>query len=98
MGEALFSILVLATMVQFITEIVKGWLPAKVLKYIRPPIIAAVLGVLVALVFNIDAFSIAGYRAAVPYVGCILTGIILSAGSAAIHELIAKIRDTRDTR
>ena len=29
--------------------------------------------------FNIDAFSIAGYSAAVPYVGCILTGIILSA-------------------
>lgn len=85
-------------MVQFITEIVKGWLPAKVLKYIRPPIIAAVFGVLVALVFNIDAFSIAGYSSTVPYVGCILTGIILSAGSVAIHELIAKIRDTRDTR
>ena len=43
-----FSILVLATMVQFITEIVKGWLPAKVLS-IRPPIIAALFGVLVAL-------------------------------------------------
>lgn len=98
MGEALFSILVLATMVQFITEIIKGWLPEKVLKYITPPIIAAVLGVLVALVFNIDAFAIAGYNAAVPFVGCILTGVILSAGSSAIHELIAKIRDSRDTR
>lgn len=98
MGEALFSILVLATMVQFITEIVKGWLPDVVLKYIRPPIIAAIFGVLVALVFNIDVFALAGYTANVPLVGCILTGIVLSAGSAAIHELIAKIRSTRDTR
>lgn len=98
MGEALFSVLVLATMVQFIVEIVKGWLPAKVSKYITPQILAAIFGIAVALVFSIDVFALAGYQTAVPYVGCILTGIILSAGSSAMHELIAKIRDSRDTR
>lgn len=92
---ALVSVLILATLVQFLVDIVKGWLPEVVIRYFTPPLIAAVFGITIALVFNLDLFAQAGYAAEIPIISNILTGIILSAGSTAIHELIAKLRSSR---
>ena len=95
---ALISILILATLVQFLVDVVKGWLPEVVLRYLTPPLIAAVFGITIALVFNLDLFAQAGYNAGVPIVANVLTGIILSAGSVGIHELIAKLRSSRSDK
>jgi hypothetical protein len=92
---ALVQIIILATLVQFITDIVKGWLPATVLKIVTPLIISAIIGIGIALLLSIDLFTQAGYVVAYPIVSQIITGVILSAGSTAIHELIAKLRESR---
>ncbi len=52
---------------------------------------AMLLGVGCALAFGIDLFAIAGIPAAVPYVGQILTGVLLSRGSNYVFDLIGKL-------
>jgi len=94
---ALVQIIILATLVQFITDIIKGWLPAAVLKYATPQIISAIVGIGVALLLGIDLFTLSGYTVGNVIISQIITGIILSAGSVAIHELIAKLRESRST-
>lgn len=49
------------------------------------------LGVIIALAYRIDLFDIAGLAATIPYVGTVLTGILLSRGSNYIYEIIKKI-------
>jgi len=95
--SALLQLIVLATVVQFLTDIIKGWLPEIVLKYITPVIISAIVGISIAVMFGIDFFGMIGYVTEYLIFAQILTGIILSAGSAAIHELIAKLRESRET-
>jgi hypothetical protein len=93
---ALISILILAMVVQFLVDIIKEWLPEVVLRYFTPPLIAAAIGIVIAILFKVDVFVAGGYTSDIPIVSQILTGVILSAGSAAIHELIAKLRASRD--
>lgn len=52
---------------------------------------AMLLGVGCALAFKIDLFTIAGIPAALPYVGEILTGVLLSRGSNYVFELLGKL-------
>ena len=52
---------------------------------------AMVLGVGCALAFGVDLFEIAGIKANVPYVGEILTGVLLSRGSNYVYDLIGQI-------
>lgn len=92
---ALISILILATVVQFITDIIKGWLPPGVLKYLTPLIISAIIGITIAILFRVDVFAAGGYVTRYPIFAQIFTGIIISAGAPLIHELIAKLRESR---
>lgn len=52
---------------------------------------AMLLGVGCALAFGVDLFAVAGVPAAVPYVGQVLTGILLSRGSNYVFDLIGKL-------
>ena len=49
------------------------------------------LGVLIALSFNIDLFAVAGIEAVIPFVGVVLTGVLLSRGSNYIFDLLSAI-------
>lgn len=59
-------------------------------------IVALVLGVAVCLVTGIDLFTVVGLDPVVPYVGSVLTGILISRGANVAHELIALIQNTAD--
>jgi len=94
-GIALLTIIIFATLVQFLTDIVKGLLPEVVLRVLKPPLIAAVLGVSLAMIFQVDIFAALGFTTPYALAAWIFTGLILSAGSSAVHELIAKLRESR---
>lgn len=49
------------------------------------------LGIIVALAYNLDLPEYFKIKARVPYVGCILTGILISRGSNYIFGLIEKL-------
>lgn len=55
-------------------------------------LVGITLGVVVALVYNIDIFALLGITAAIPYVGAILTGILISRGSNYIFDLIKALQ------
>lgn len=53
------------------------------------------VGVGCALVFQVDLFEIAGISAIIPYIGEILTGIMLSRGSSYVFELYTRLEKAR---
>ena len=57
---------------------------------------AMLLGVGCALAFGIDLFAVAGGAAAVPYVGNILTGVLLSRGSNYMFDLMGQLTKIKD--
>lgn len=55
---------------------------------------AIVCGLIVSFATNLDILSIVDIKTSVPYVGIILTGILISRGSNFIHDLLIKFKTT----
>lgn len=91
----LLLLIVFAVLIQFIVERLKAVLGNNVMKYLPADVLAALLGVLFAFMFSIDVFKYFGLNETIPYVGNIISGLIISAGAPAIHEFIANIREQR---
>jgi hypothetical protein len=51
-------------------------------------LISIVVGVLVAAAYHVDLLALSGMQTPVPYLGSILTGILISRGSNYIFDLI----------
>ena len=51
-------------------------------------LVGIAMGILVALVYNVDIFALFGIKAQLPYVGSILTGVLISRGSNYIFDLM----------
>lgn len=54
-----------------------------------------VIGILVALAYNIDLFAMAGLTSVIPFVGCVLTGVLISRGSNYVFDLIKNLQTTK---
>jgi len=52
---------------------------------------AIVLGVLIAIAYNLDLLALFGMVSTIPIIGCALTGILLSRGANYIFDLINSI-------
>lgn len=53
---------------------------------------ALVVSIFICVLVNIDLFSLLGLTMLVPYVGSVLTGILMSRGANFIHDLFNKIK------
>lgn len=51
-----------------------------------------ILGIIICVVFRIDIFPIVGLNAAIPFIGSILTGIIVSRGANFVNDLLKKLK------
>ena len=91
----LLLLIVFAVLIQFIVERLKAVLGNKIMKYLPADVLSALLGVLFAFMFSIDVFKYFDLNETIPYVGNIISGLIISAGAPAIHEFIANIREQR---
>jgi hypothetical protein len=90
MIEALGSIFILAVLIEAIVEyFVVGALGERtyLIRYV-----AALIGIILCLVYNADLFRAAGILSTVPFVGNVLTGLIVSRGSNYLNDFISKIR------
>ncbi len=99
MGEnisTLIVIFVFAIVTQFFVDRVKDIAGEKVMKVIPAPIWSLVFGVLFALMFDIDFFAMIGYQSSLPTISKVFTGLIFSSGSSGVHELLAKLRESRN--
>ncbi len=65
-------------------------LDARYLKYL-----ASVVGVILCLAYNIDALADLGLGPRLPYVGQILTGLILGRGANYVHDFYTRFTQKR---
>lgn len=88
-----FGLVFLAVVVEGLITYIKMAVVDKVVQW--QVIVSIVLGVLVAVVYNCDLFAMFGLGSTVPYVGNVLTGILLSRGSNYASDLIKTLTGIR---
>lgn len=54
-------------------------------------VFSLVLGIVVAVAYKLDLPAYFNLKSDVPYVGCVLTGILLSRGSNYVFDLFGKL-------
>jgi hypothetical protein len=88
-------IILLATLVQFIVDRLKALIPVAQIGTVKlAPIYALIIGITFAIMSHVNIITMAGFEMQ-PLIGEITTGIIISGGSAFVHEVIAKLRESR---
>jgi len=50
--------------------------------------LSALLGIILCFAFNVDAIAMMGLTSPLPYVGIVVTGVIVGSGSNAVHHWI----------
>lgn len=88
--ESFFAIILMAIVVEGIVTYVKEWFVNKSVAWQQ--IVAVVLGVLVSVGYSADLFALFGMTASIPYLGCVLTGVVIARGSNYIFDLIKQIQ------
>lgn len=89
MIESITSVFILAVLVEGIVEYFIASEDKKQpwLKYV-----AAAIGVLVCVIYKADLLAGLGLITPIPYVGSIVTGIIIGRGSNYLNDFISKVR------
>ena len=54
-------------------------------------LVSIILGVIVAIAYKLDLPSYFNLKSDIPYIGCVLTGVLLSRGSNYLFDLIEKL-------
>ena len=85
-----FSLFLLAIVVEATVSYVQEWFVSKNFNWKQS--LAAVLGVVVAIGYNLDLIAMFGVESTIPYLGVVLTGIIISRGSNFIADLLKKVQ------
>ena len=82
----MYSIIVMSILIEAIITYTKTLV---IEKNIQWQIIAAViLSIVICLLYGLDIPALVGIKSPVPYVGSIITGILVSRGSNYIYDLI----------
>lgn len=85
-----FGIILTAIVVEGIITYVKEWFVDN--KVAWQQIVAVLLGVLVAIGYSTDLFALFGLTSTIPYLGQVLTGILIARGSNYIFDLLKQIQ------
>lgn len=95
-SSLLWTVLFGAIVVEAIVEIVRNiderntcW------KYWLSVALGQIIGIVVAVNYRIDVFSLVGIEGKIPIIGAILTGIILSRGSNIVSDVIDRLNGDR---
>ncbi|MFA9398231.1 MAG: hypothetical protein ACERKV_08195 [Clostridiaceae bacterium] len=57
---------------------------------------ALVVGIVLALASGFDLMEIIGFPFAIPFVGSLLTGILISRGANFVHDLLASVNNLQE--
>ena len=96
LAGTLALLVVLSMIVEFVTDIIKKIIPLKAIGSVEVPlIISLIVGIVVALTTRANIFDGIGVVVDPIATAYIFTGIIISAGSKGVHELVSKLRESR---
>lgn len=54
-----------------------------------------VISVLICVVANVDIFPVVGVSMSIPFIGSILTGIVVSRGANFVDDLFSKLKEVK---
>ena len=94
MIENLILIILLSVIVEYLVNVIKPLVPES--DYPIPLVISLVIGIVLAVVVKADILTAVGFSPSYLIISYIVTGLIVSGGSTAVHELIAKLRASRE--
>lgn len=86
----MFGIVLMAIVVEGVVTYVKEWFVNKNIAWQQ--ILAVVLGVVVAIGYGADLFALFGLASTIPYLGSVLTGVLIARGSNYIFDLIKQLQ------
>lgn len=85
-----FGIILMAIVIEGVITYIKEIFVNKTVAWQQ--ILGIVLGIVVAIAYNADLFALFGLTSTIPFVGSILTGILLSRGSNYIFDLVKQLQ------
>lgn len=89
--ESVLQILVVALLSETIWENLKMiWQNGK---FSIDKLGALIISIIVTVCTQIDMFAILNFNIPIPFVGSILTGILISRGANVVHDLLNKIQE-----
>lgn len=91
----IITIVFLAIITEYLTDMIKHLIPYET-DYPFPLIIAMVVGIGLSVLTGADFLSAVGFTPKHDLIAQIITGLVVSGGSTAIHELTAKLRASRE--
>ena len=89
--NSFLSVIVIALLAETIWENLKMVWQAGKINIDR--IGALVVSIIVSMATQLDIFSILNFGITIPFVGSLLTGILISRGANVIHDLLNKIEE-----
>lgn len=87
----IFNLIMLSIIIEGIVSYVKEWFVDNHFQWQQ--LVTVILGIIIAVCYDVDLLAMFGATSQVPYIGCVLTGILLSRGSNYIFDLIKKLQD-----
>lgn len=93
--QNLTVIFIMAILIEAVITYLKTWVVDKKLQW--QVIVSVMLGIIVSIAYNLDIPAAVGITCGIPYIGCAITGILISRGSNYIFDLIKKIVSSKKT-
>lgn len=87
-----FYVMVLAMVCEAIWETIKMAIPGKIENWLDR-ICVMIIGIFLALESGIDFLKLVGISFKIPYLGAVLTGLLISRGSNFMHDILATINN-----
>lgn len=88
-----FGLFFLAVIVEGVITYINEFFVKGVLKW--EMIFSILLGVFVAVAYGVDMLALVGLKTPVPFIGSILTGILISRGSNYVFDLVKTLTSAR---
>lgn len=89
-------ILVMAVLIEAIITYVKTWMVDRRVQW--QMIVSVVLSIVICIAYGLDIPAAVGISSPLPFVGRIITGILVSRGSNYINDLLGRLSGTKGAR
>lgn len=94
--KSFFALFLIAVTIEAITTYIRTWFVDNHFQWQQA--LTCVLGILLAFAYNLDYLKLFEVEATVPYVGIVLTGIVISRGSNYLFDFLKKISDIKNEK
>lgn len=90
MGNKTFEFVIFAVLIESLITYINQFFVQE--NFCWQMTLSLILGIIIAVAYKLDLPSHFNLNSQIPYVGCVLTGILLSRGSNYIFDLLEKLK------